>query len=203
MQTPRICSVARALEVVGERWSILVVREVSFGVRRFDAIQAATGAPRAVLTARLAGLVASGVLSRRSYREDGSRTRWEYRLTQAGRDLLPVLTALRQWGDRYLADADGPPARFRHVGCGAEIHARHVCEAGHLVEDSREITRSVRGVPPADTASSADSADSADGAACADIADGADGADCADGTAGAAGTAAEPAAPDRLPAPQC
>ncbi|MDT3438896.1 MULTISPECIES: helix-turn-helix domain-containing protein [unclassified Pseudofrankia] len=138
---PRVCSVARALEVVGERWSLLVIREVTFGVRRFDAIQAATGAPRAVLTERLAGLVRAGVLERVTYREAGSRTRWEYRLTPAGRELAPVLSALRQWGDRHLAGEDGPPATFTHAGCGAPVRVQHVCEAGHVIENTREISR--------------------------------------------------------------
>jgi len=144
---PRICSIARALEVVGERWSILVIREVSLGVRRFDAIQAATGAPRAVLTDRLAGLVQAGVLERASYREAGARTRWEYRLTDAGRELIPVLTALRQWGDQYLSGEEGPPASFTHRNCGAPVRVQHVCEAGHVLDDVKEMSRSAR--PPA------------------------------------------------------
>jgi DNA-binding HxlR family transcriptional regulator len=147
LAAPRICSIARALEVVGERWSLLVIREVSLGVRRFDAIRAATGAPRAVLTDRLAGLVAAGILERVTYREEGARTRWEYRLTQAGRELTPVLSALRQWGDRHLVDDDGPPALFTHSGCGASVRVQHICDAGHVIEDPREISRTAR--PPA------------------------------------------------------
>jgi DNA-binding HxlR family transcriptional regulator len=143
---PRACSIARALEVVGERWSILVIREVTLGVRRFDAIQAATGAPRAVLTDRLAGLVNAGVLARTSYREAGARTRWEYQLTPAGRELAPVLSALRQWGDRHLSGEDGPPASFTHIGCGAPVHVLHVCDAGHVIGNTREISRVAR--PP-------------------------------------------------------
>jgi DNA-binding HxlR family transcriptional regulator len=143
LSAPRVCSIARALDVVGERWSLLVIREVSLGVRRFDGIQAATGAPRAVLTDRLGSLVDAGILERVSYREEGSRARHEYRLTEAGRELTPVLTALRQWGDRHLADAAGPPASFTHRGCGAPVRVQHVCEAGHVVDDTRDITRRV------------------------------------------------------------
>ncbi|MBL7491377.1 helix-turn-helix transcriptional regulator [Frankia sp. AgB1.9] len=144
LTAPRPCSIARALEIVGERWSLLVIREVTLGVRRFDAIQAATGAPRAVLTDRLANLVRAGVLDRVSYREDGTRARPEYRLTQAGRELSPVLTALRQWGDRHLSDEAGPPATFTHVGCGAPVRVQHVCAAGHLIDDPREVVRTTR-----------------------------------------------------------
>ncbi|MBX6391764.1 MAG: helix-turn-helix transcriptional regulator [Frankia sp.] len=136
---PRVCSIARTLQVVGERWSLLVIREVSLGVRRFDAIQAATGAPRAVLADRLASLVAAGILRRVSYQEQGARTRWEYRLTEAGRELAPVLSALRQWGDRYLADEAGPPALVTHDGCGAPVRVEHVCAAGHHITDTRQL----------------------------------------------------------------
>jgi DNA-binding HxlR family transcriptional regulator len=148
LSAPRECSIARALEVVGERWSLLVIREVSLGVRRFDAIQAATGAPRAVLTDRLANLVHAGILDRVSYREEGSRSRHEYRLTAAGRELSPVLTALRQWGDRHLAGEAGPPAAFTHRGCGAPVRVQHICEAGHVIEDTRDVARVVRDVVP-------------------------------------------------------
>jgi DNA-binding HxlR family transcriptional regulator len=154
LTAPRPCSIARALEIVGERWSLLVIREVTLGVRRFDAIQAATGAPRAVLTDRLANLVRAGVLDRVSYREDGTRARPEYRLTQAGRELSPVLTALRQWGDRHLSDEAGPPATFTHVGCGAPVRVQHVCAAGHLIDDAREVVRATR--EPTATATPAD-----------------------------------------------
>lgn len=121
---PRVCSVARALEVVGERWALLVVREALLGDHRFDEIQRRTGAPRDILAARLRTLVASGVLERRLYQERPPR--YEYHLTEVGRELHPVITALRQWGDRHAA-GDGPrPARFAHV-CGGTGPARLVC----------------------------------------------------------------------------
>ncbi|WP_320672627.1 winged helix-turn-helix transcriptional regulator [Patulibacter defluvii] len=140
MATPRVCSVARSLEVVGERWSLLVLREVFLGVRRFDQIQLHTGAPRAVLAQRLRTLVEAGVLERRDYRPPEGRTRQEYRLTAAGRELQPVLTALMQWGDRHLAGPEGPPLRVLHRGCGAPVRARLVCDEGHLLaDDGREL----------------------------------------------------------------
>jgi DNA-binding HxlR family transcriptional regulator len=150
LTAPRPCSIARALDIVGERWSLLVIREVTLGVRRFDAIQAATGAPRAVLTDRLANLVRAGILDRVSYREDGTRARPEYRLTQAGRELSPVLTALRQWGDRHLSDEAGPPATFTHAECGAPVRVQHICADGHLIDDTREVIRETRATPTAE-----------------------------------------------------
>ena len=134
----RTCSIARSLAVVGERWALLVVREVSLGVRRFSDIQAATGAPPAVLSDRLRALVEAGVLETGPYQEPGSRVRLEYRLTAAGRDLQPVLTALKDWGDAHLVDERGVPAVTRHVECGASVHAVLVCEHGHEV-GSRDV----------------------------------------------------------------
>lgn len=135
----RTCSIARTLSVVGERWALLVVREVALGVRRFADIQRATGAPPAVLADRLRSLVEADVLETRPYQEPGCRVRLEYRLTTAGRDLQPVLTALKDWGDEHLVDARGVPVITRHRDCGAAVHARLVCDEGHVVEAVREL----------------------------------------------------------------
>jgi DNA-binding HxlR family transcriptional regulator len=135
----RTCSIARSLQVVGERWSLLVVREVALGVRRFSDIQSATGAPPAVLADRLKCLVANGILETRPYQEPGTRTRTEYALTPAGHELQPVLAALKDWGDSHLADENGPPVVTRHRDCGAAVHARLVCEAGHVVEGTQQL----------------------------------------------------------------
>src|SRR6266508_1731530 len=121
--TPRVCSIARTLELIGEKWALLALREVFLGVRRFDAIQRNTGAPRDILSARLRKLVASGVLERQQYQERPAR--FEYRLTQPGRELLPVLLTLMQWGDRYLSHGD-PPLTYRHR-CGADLEPVLVC----------------------------------------------------------------------------
>lgn len=139
----RTCSIARSLAVVGERWALLVVREVSLGVRRFAEIQEATGAPPAVLSARLRDLVAAGVLETRPYQEPGSRSRQEYRLTEAGRSLQPVLTALKDWGDAHLCDERGVPVITRHADCGAPVHVALVCEDGHAV-GPRELRSQAR-----------------------------------------------------------
>jgi DNA-binding HxlR family transcriptional regulator len=121
---PRVCSIARTLEVVGDRWALLVVREAFLGVHRFDEIQRKTGAPRDILAARLKRLVETGVLERRLYQERPQR--YEYQLTEAGKGLYPVVTALRQWGDRYVTMPGPAPSVFEHV-CGGLDPAVLIC----------------------------------------------------------------------------
>ena len=132
------CSVAGTLSVVGEKWSLLVLREAFMGVRRFADFQRILGAPRAVLTDRLATLVDEGILRRVPYQAEGERQRHEYRLTQKGIDLYPTLVALMQWGDRYLADGDRP-VELEHKDCGATVHLALVCDAGHELSGAREV----------------------------------------------------------------
>ncbi|MGZ0199419.1 winged helix-turn-helix transcriptional regulator [Streptomyces sp. RM1] len=105
---PRVCSIADALDIVGERWSLLVLRELGFGVHRFKDIQVNTGAPRETLAVRLRKLEEAGVIERRRYCERPPRD--EYVLTEAGQALAPVLLALRQWGERYVTPALRQPA---------------------------------------------------------------------------------------------
>jgi DNA-binding HxlR family transcriptional regulator len=123
---PRVCSIARTLDVVGEKWALLAVREVFLGNRRFDEMIRRTGAPRDTLAARLRTLVASGILERRQYSEHPARH--EYRLTEAGRDLYPVIVSLMRWGDKHLAGEDGPPLVLEHHS-GHRLEARLVCES--------------------------------------------------------------------------
>jgi DNA-binding HxlR family transcriptional regulator len=125
------CTIGRAMDILGERWTVVVLREIFMGIRRFDDIRVRTGIPRQVLTNRLASLVGHGLLRRQPYQEPGARARDEYRLTQQGLDLYPVLVALLDWGDRYLADPDGPPMLATHRGCGAQVHAELRCTEGH------------------------------------------------------------------------
>jgi DNA-binding HxlR family transcriptional regulator len=132
------CSVGRTLSVVGEKWALQVLREVFNGVRRFEDMQAHTGAPRQVLADRLARLVEQGVLRRQPYRQPGHRTREEYRLTDKGRELYPVLMALLAWGDRWMADPEGPSVLVEHRDCGAPVQVRLSCAAGHPVGSARE-----------------------------------------------------------------
>ena len=125
------CSVARALEVIGEKWTLVVLREVFQGVRRFDDMRARTQIPRQVLSVRLARLVQDGILYRKPYREPGQRVRMEYRLTPKGIDLHPVLLSLMTWGDRYLADPAGPSLELYHRDCGAPVELQLRCSDGH------------------------------------------------------------------------
>lgn len=138
------CSVARALDVLGDTWSILVLRELFLGVHRFDPLQAHLGIARNVLAARLRRLVDAGVLIKRQYQERPPR--FEYRLTPKGLDLYPVLVGLMQWGDRYAAaSVDGGPVRLQHRACGHVTRLVPACaECGAPVSP-----RDMRVVPPA------------------------------------------------------
>jgi DNA-binding HxlR family transcriptional regulator len=118
------CSVAQFLEVVGEWWSLLIVRDAFLGVTRFDDFQARLGISRNILNQRLSHLVDNGVLKRVRYQDRPPRS--EYRLTDKGRDLWPAVTAMRQWGDRWAAP-DGPPVKIRHTRCRHLVTAVSVC----------------------------------------------------------------------------
>jgi DNA-binding HxlR family transcriptional regulator len=118
----RPCSVAAALNVVGEKWSLLAVREIAFGNKRFDAIARNTGAPRDRLAARLRALEAAGVIARTQYSDHPPR--YEYELTEAGRELRTVLQALRAWGDKWVVDS--PPTVFGH-SCGHDLDPAVIC----------------------------------------------------------------------------
>jgi DNA-binding HxlR family transcriptional regulator len=135
------CSVARALEVVGERWTLLILRDAFLGVRRFDDFQRSLGIARNVLNARLRRLVETGLLERRRYQERPPR--YEYRLTEMGLDLWPSLFTLMQWGDRHLAGDCGAPTLVVHRGCGGAISERREC-----ADCGAEVgPRDVRAVP--------------------------------------------------------
>jgi DNA-binding HxlR family transcriptional regulator len=131
------------LEVVGERWALLVVREVALGLRRFDEVQAATGMPRAVLSDRLQRLTEAGILSTRPYRIPGARARTEYTLTEAGFGLLPVLSALSDWGERHLAAGLLPEIVYRHSGCGGRVSVKMQCECGEQTEPHGRLVAEV------------------------------------------------------------
>jgi DNA-binding HxlR family transcriptional regulator len=133
------CTIGRAMAVLGEKWTVVVLREVFNGVRRFEDMRVRTGIPRQVLTNRLAMLVGAGVLRREPYREPGARERHEYRLTAKGFDLYPVLIAVAEWGNRYLAEPEGPPLEFAHRGCDAPVHVEMHCAAGHRLTANRDV----------------------------------------------------------------
>jgi DNA-binding HxlR family transcriptional regulator len=118
------CSVAQCLEVVGEWWSMLIVRDAFLGVTRFDQFQERLGISRNILNQRLGNLTSHGVLEKVPYSDHPPRH--EYRLTAKGRDLWPVLTTMRQWGDKYAAP-DGPPLQMVHQRCGTVFHAEMTC----------------------------------------------------------------------------
>lgn len=134
------CSIARTLQLVGERWSLLILREAFNGNRRFEQFQRRTGVARNLLATRLATLVEHGILDRQSYQEPGQRARQEYRLTAKGKQLYPILVALLDWGDRYVADPEGPALLLQHRDCGAAVHADIRCDAGHDHLTVRDVT---------------------------------------------------------------
>ena len=120
------CSVARSLEVVGERWSLLIVRDAIYGVKRFEDFQADLGIARNILTDRLKRLVEHGVLERTRY--DERPPRYEYRLTEKGKDLLPVLLAMMRWGDKWFPGEMGAPVKLTHTTCGQVTNPVVACE---------------------------------------------------------------------------
>ena len=126
------CTIARSLEVVTTRSAFLILREAFYGTNRFDDFARRAGISEPVAAARLRELVDDGLLEREDYREPGQRTRQLYRLTEKGEDLLPVLVALMQWGDRWL-DERGGPVELRHRDCGEPVRAELRCAAGHPV----------------------------------------------------------------------
>ena len=121
----QVCSVARALEVLGERWTLLIVRDAMLGLRRFDDLQRSLGVARNVLTDRLGRLVDAGILERVPYQEHPAR--YEYRLTAMGRELGVPVISLMHWGDRHLAGPAGPPRLTRHHDCGGDVALAFVC----------------------------------------------------------------------------
>ncbi len=134
MYDSQACSIARSLEVVGERWSILIIRDAIFaGSTRYSEFRRSLGIATNVLQARLDGFVEAGIM-----RRDGA----DYLLTEKGRDLAPALIALTEWGDRWSAP-DGPPIDYHHSVCDAPVHSALVCEHCGTLADAGEVV----GVP--------------------------------------------------------
>ena len=124
LERPPACSIARAMEILGERWTFLILREAFYGVRRFSDMQRNLGIARNILSTRLQTLVSAGIFERRLYQEEPER--YEYRLTPAGRDLYPSIVTLMRWGDEHLTGELGPPVVLRHK-CGREADPVLVC----------------------------------------------------------------------------
>jgi len=145
------CSIARSVDLMGDWWTPLVLRESFLGVRRFDDMQRALGIGRNVLTQRLKRLVDEGMLDRVRYQEKPDR--YEYVLTDKGRDFYPVLAAMIAWGDRWLSGEAGAPIMLRHTACGHDMTAKVVCsECGEPIQ-AREIrARLGPGYPPGEPA---------------------------------------------------
>lgn len=136
----QVCSVARALSIVGERWTLLIVRDAFKGTRRFDDFQRTLGVSRHRLTERLNALVTAGVLTKVPYNE--RPLRYEYRLTRKGLGLYPVLVTLSHWGDTWLGDDEGPPLHYWHSRCGKQTEPVLSCrECGDVLRPEEVSTR--------------------------------------------------------------
>ncbi|MFS2103372.1 winged helix-turn-helix transcriptional regulator [Ralstonia sp. Ralssp135] len=133
------CSIAAAVSIVGEKWTLLVLREAFSGVTRFDEFLRRTGCSSAILSSRLKALVTYGILRRVPYQEPGDRVRDAYRLTRAGVDLLPAIVALMQWGDRYLTPDGEGPILLRDRESGTPIHVALVNALGEPVAPKNSI----------------------------------------------------------------
>lgn len=127
------CSIARSLEVIGEKWTLLILREAFRGTTRFSDFREGLGIARDILAARLGVLVDNGVMTKRAYRDENSREREEYVLTEAGLDLRPVLAAITEWGDAHRRLPEGPTARFVDASTGAPVHLAFVTEGGKQI----------------------------------------------------------------------
>lgn len=125
----QICSIARTLEIVGERWTLLIVRDALYGITRFDGFLTSLPIARNVLSDRLNGLVSHGILERVQYQDRPPRH--EYLLTTKGRELTSVILVLMSWGDRHLPIPAGPPTVAEHVGCGGTVRTRMICDCCH------------------------------------------------------------------------
>jgi DNA-binding HxlR family transcriptional regulator len=141
------CSIARSLGVLGERWTFLILRDAFLGVTKFAEFRDRLGVAPDVLSDRLSTLVEYGVMERERYQEPGARPRWAYRLTPAGEELQVVLSALQQWGDKYLPRPDGPSMLRRIRGTDLPVHVAYVDDQGN------EVARTDVAVIPADPTS--------------------------------------------------
>lgn len=119
------CSVARALSEIGDRWTLLIIRDLIMGARRFDEFVERSGAARNIVADRLVKLNEAGITESRIYQEKPDRH--EYRLTEKGRDLYPILLALTKWGDKWHIDDDQVPVGLTHTSCGHQIHVQPIC----------------------------------------------------------------------------
>jgi DNA-binding HxlR family transcriptional regulator len=140
------CSIARTMDLLGDWWTPLVLREAFYGVRRFDEFQNSLGIARNTLAERLSRLVEEGLLAKQAYQQQP--VRYDYVLTEKGRDFFPVLAAMSRWGDRWLAGPDGPPITFHHDTCDHDVHAEVVCSScGEQLRSAETTMRIGPGFP--------------------------------------------------------
>lgn len=130
---PADCNLAKAIEMIGDRWSLLILRSALYGVRRFDDFQSELGTPRTILSGRLKTLVDTGLLKKRTYKVEGRRARPEYILTDKGEALRPVLIALTQWGDSWIGEDGQPPISFTDARSRQAVRAAFVDSGGQEV----------------------------------------------------------------------
>ncbi len=133
----RVCSVARSIEILGDRWIFLILREAFFGVRQYDQFQANLGIATNILSHRLKLLVENGILERKQDPQDGRRFR--YKLTEKGMDLYPITLAFMKWGDRWLSGQEGPPLILKHKSCGRPLAPEMCCAYCRQVIDARDV----------------------------------------------------------------
>jgi DNA-binding HxlR family transcriptional regulator len=155
------CNLAKSFELIGERWTLMILRSALYGVCRFDDFQTDLGIPRSVLSNRLAGLVESEVMEKREYREDGQRMRVEYPLTAMGKTLALPFIAMTEWGDRWLSEGKQPPLSLRSKVSGQRVNVAWIDERGkavapndvetivHMKKAKKPPTYPSRGVPRA------------------------------------------------------
>jgi DNA-binding HxlR family transcriptional regulator len=131
------CTIARAADVLGDHWNLLIIRQACLGTRRFDGFQTALGIGRNILSQRLSRLVDEGLLVRVEYEE--SRPRYEYRLTDKGREVYPILATMAAWGERWLTGPEGTPLVLHHTSCNHDMQAVVVCDKCQEPIDVRHV----------------------------------------------------------------
>ena len=131
---PQECALAQTIDLIGDKWTLLLLRAALYGVRRFDQIHQDTGMPRTVLSRRLGDLVRHNILDKVPYREPGKRARFEYALTPRGRQLMTAFVALMEWGEQARRERGRPRLRLYDTGSGERVHVRFVTESGQIVD---------------------------------------------------------------------